>query len=122
MRPTFWSALLLLLVGTVPQIAAAESPAQGTERARVYYPGATWAAKSPSEVGVDAERLKEAVDFAIAGETKNTRDLVMNHYQTFGRGHSAMPSGPSGSAATRPASSSTVATSSRNGAIRAVWI
>src|SRR4051812_43389634 len=29
--------------------------------------------------------LKEAIDFAIAGETKAPRDLALNHYQTFGR-------------------------------------
>ena len=30
-------------------------------------------------------RLKEATDFAIANESHNPRDLVLNHYQTFGR-------------------------------------
>ena len=53
--------------------------------AQTYYPDATWQHKAPAEAGFNPERLKEAVDFAIAGETKNPRDLVMNHYQTFGR-------------------------------------
>ena len=83
MRPKTWSALVVALA-IAPHPAIAES-LPGTERAGVYYPGATWESKSPSEVGVDPARLKDAVDFAVAGETRNTRDLVMNHYQTFGR-------------------------------------
>jgi CubicO group peptidase (beta-lactamase class C family) len=84
MRLTSWSALVLALA-MAPHVAAAEPASPNTERAGVYYPGATWESKSPAEAGVNPTRLKEAVDFAVAGETKNTRDLVMNHYQTFGR-------------------------------------
>jgi CubicO group peptidase (beta-lactamase class C family) len=50
-----------------------------------YYPDRTWQHKAPADVGMDAGRLKEAVDFAIASEVKNPRDLTLNHYQTFGR-------------------------------------
>jgi len=53
--------------------------------AQTYYPDATWQHKAPAEVGLDAARLKEAVDFAIAAAVKNPRDLTLNHYQTFGR-------------------------------------
>jgi CubicO group peptidase (beta-lactamase class C family) len=53
--------------------------------ANAYYPDASWQHKSPSESGVNAQKLSEAIDFAIAGEIKAPRDLVMNHYQTFGR-------------------------------------
>src|SRR6202051_2799748 len=50
-----------------------------------YYPYATWQRKAPSESGIDAQRLTEAIDFAIADETNAPRNLVMNHYQNFGR-------------------------------------
>src|ERR1700675_2621288 len=53
--------------------------------AMAYYPDATWQHRTPSESGVSADLLKQAIDFAVAGETKAPRDLVMNHYQTFGR-------------------------------------
>ena len=53
--------------------------------AQTYFPDATWQHKAPPEVGMDSARLKEAVDFAIAAEVKNPRDLTLNHYQTFGR-------------------------------------
>src|SRR5438105_9717008 len=53
--------------------------------AQIYYPDANWQRKPPAEVGMDAARLKEAVDFAIASEGKTPRDLTQNDYQTFGR-------------------------------------
>ena len=71
-------SLLVLMLATLPAAAQSGRPAP-------YYPDATWQHKAPSETGLDAARLKAAIDFAIAGETKNPRDLVMNHYQTFGR-------------------------------------
>jgi CubicO group peptidase (beta-lactamase class C family) len=62
--------------------------------AQPYYPDAAWQRKSATEVGLDAPRLKEAVDFAIAAESKNPRDLTLNHYQTFGREPHGNPIGP----------------------------
>lgn len=47
--------------------------------------GAAWPHRSPAEDGADPVALQGAVDFAIAHETRNPRDLVLNHYQTFGR-------------------------------------
>ncbi|HEY0521856.1 MAG TPA: serine hydrolase [Stellaceae bacterium] len=72
---------LLALAATLPG-AAAQTAATA---AGVYFPDATWDHKAPAEAGVDAQKLKDAIDFAVAGETKAPRDLVMNHYQTFGR-------------------------------------
>ena len=60
--------------------AAAQSRAPAA-----YYPDANWQHRTPAEAGIDAALLKDAVDAAIAGESKNPRDLVLNHYQTFGR-------------------------------------
>ena len=50
-----------------------------------YFPDAAWARKTPSESGIDPKRLQQAIDHAIASEVANPRDLVMNHYQNFGR-------------------------------------
>ena len=49
------------------------------------FPGADWQHKTPAEAGLDPQLLKEAIDFAIASETKNPRDLKLNHYRSFGR-------------------------------------
>jgi CubicO group peptidase (beta-lactamase class C family) len=62
-----------------------DQPDRETNPATAYYPDATWQHRLPSESGVSPDLLKQAIDFAIAGETKAPRDLVMNHYQTFGR-------------------------------------
>jgi CubicO group peptidase (beta-lactamase class C family) len=49
------------------------------------FPGADWQRKAPAELGINPQLLKEAIDFSIASEIKNPRDLKLNHYQTFGR-------------------------------------
>src|ERR1700731_3688202 len=60
-------------------------PADQPDQDAAYYPDATSQHRTPSESGVSPDLLKQAIDAAIAGETKAPRDLVMNHYQTFGR-------------------------------------
>jgi hypothetical protein len=41
--------------------------------------------KTPAEAGINPQLLKDAIDFAIASEIKNPRNLKLNHYRTFGR-------------------------------------
>jgi CubicO group peptidase (beta-lactamase class C family) len=72
------------VLGLVLVLAASGAGAQ-TDKADVYFPEATWQRKDASASGINPQLLKEAADFAVAGETKAPRDLVMNHYQTFGR-------------------------------------
>ena len=71
-RSSFFALLL------VPLCALAQPKAP-------YYPDAVWQRKPPGEAGVNAQGLKDAVDYAVANETRNPRDLALNHYQTFGR-------------------------------------
>jgi CubicO group peptidase (beta-lactamase class C family) len=84
-------ALLALLVAAGACGAAAQTAG---DRQAAYYPDATWQHKTPAESGINPQLLKEAIDAAIAGETKAPRDLVMNHYQTFGREPFGYPIGP----------------------------
>ena len=83
------SAVLLilgLLVGL--NVAAAIAQSQNrTQAAGAYYPGAgqDWQQRSAEQVGIDPTRLKAAIDFAIASESKAPRNLELAHYQTFGR-------------------------------------
>ena len=56
-----------------------------TPLAAQTFPGADWPRRTPADAGINPQLLKEAVDFAIASEVKNPRDLKLNHYQTFGR-------------------------------------
>jgi len=54
-------------------------PADQPDQDAAYYPDATWQYRTPSESGVSPDLVKQAIDFAVAGETKAPRDLVMNH-------------------------------------------
>jgi CubicO group peptidase (beta-lactamase class C family) len=84
-RPALLLALLLA-AGPFPAICpAAAQNAKDQPASATYYPDATWQHRTPSEAGFDPQLLKQAVDFAVASETRAPRDLVMNHYQSFGR-------------------------------------
>jgi CubicO group peptidase (beta-lactamase class C family) len=61
------------------------SGAASGDTGQPYFPESAWQRRTPVEAGVDPQRLAEAIAFAVAGETKAPRDLVMNHYQNFGR-------------------------------------
>ena len=50
-----------------------------------HYPSAEWQRRTPAQAGINPQRLEAAIDYAIAAEAKNPRDLALNHYQTFGR-------------------------------------
>jgi CubicO group peptidase (beta-lactamase class C family) len=74
-------ALLALVAALIPFQAAAQSK----PRSAVYYPDTVWQRKTPAESGINPQLLKAAIDHATASETRNPRDLTLNHYQTFGR-------------------------------------
>lgn len=50
----------------------------------VYYPDKEWQKKTPAEVGMNGDKLKEAISFSIDHEIKNPRDMELSHYQSFG--------------------------------------
>ena len=52
-----------------------------------YYPekGAVWQTKTPKEVGMDAEKLQDAVDFALENEYSGSKDLRIATYEGFAR-------------------------------------
>jgi CubicO group peptidase (beta-lactamase class C family) len=78
-------ARALLVIAFVAGPFAAVAQTAGSADKGVYFPDATWQHKTPAETGFNPDLLKQAIDFAISSETKAPRDLVMNHYQTFGR-------------------------------------
>ena len=75
-----WAWSLSLMAQTRPSASGARTQPQ-----QIYFPGAEWEQRTPDQAGMNAARLKEAVDFAIANEVKAPRDLEQLHYQTFGR-------------------------------------
>lgn len=62
---------------------------------REYFPPAgAWDRRSPEQAKFDAAKLKEAVDFAIASESKAPRDLELAHFQSILREAYGNPVGP----------------------------
>lgn len=80
MKRFLFPAFLILI-----SVAAFSQKIKKIQRIEVYFPDKEWIHKKPADLGVDESRLKEAVDFAIAHETKNPRSMEQNHYRTFGR-------------------------------------
>lgn len=73
MKTIICSVVCLLLV----QFSVAQRP---------YFPESDkWERRTPQQVNIDAAKLKEAIDFAIANESKAPKNLELAHYQTFGR-------------------------------------
>lgn len=59
---------------------------QRGKTAQYYFPPAgSWEERTPESMGVNADELKEAVDFAVASESKASKNLKEAHYLTFGR-------------------------------------
>ena len=48
-----------------------------------YFPGPIWQHRDPAQAGLDVSKLKDAIDFAIASESKAPRDQMQAFYQTF---------------------------------------
>src|SRR5690348_15000050 len=65
-------------------IAASSMQAQ-RPAATPYVPSASWERRTPAQAGMDAAKLDSAIAFAKANETRGSRDMEENHYQTFGR-------------------------------------
>ena len=49
-----------------------------------YYPDANWQRRTPAEAGMDAAKLRDAIDFAIAAESRNPRDMAEDQRRSFG--------------------------------------
>jgi CubicO group peptidase (beta-lactamase class C family) len=81
----------ILILGAVMSGAAASPPP-----ATPYVPGRhpEWERRRPEQAGMDAALLRQAVEFAIASETRAPRDLALNHRLTQAREPDNAPIGP----------------------------
>jgi Beta-lactamase len=50
-----------------------------------FPPPQYWAHKTPSEMGLDAAKIQEAIAFHKENEIKNPRSMEQSHYQSFGK-------------------------------------
>src|SRR5882672_9523452 len=67
-----FGAILIGTLLTLPLAAQAQT-----------FPGADWQRKTPAEAGINPQLLKDAIDFSIASEIKNPRDLKLNRPQAL---------------------------------------
>ncbi len=67
-----------------------------TLNAQTYWPGThpNWDRRNPEQLGLDPDKIQQAVEIAIAGESDSPRDLSFNHRMTFGREPYGEPVGP----------------------------
>ena len=77
--------ITLAIVFAMSALSSLSQKAKKTTSPSIYYPDKEWLHKKPEEVGINSQKLKEAVDFAISSEAKSPKNLEQNHYQTFGR-------------------------------------
>ena len=73
------SLFLLLSTLTIAQ----NKPAAKTQ---TYFPPPQyWQHKTPNEMGLNAEKIQEAIQFHKENEIKNPRSMEQSHYQSFGK-------------------------------------
>ncbi len=92
-------AALVLGAGSASAQAPARPAARSAPTASAvtpYVPGAhpDWQRREPAALGLDASRIREAVDFATASETTAPRDLAVAHYMAQFREPYDAPVGP----------------------------
>ena len=76
---------LAVILGALPSAVAG---------ADYFPPRDRWETRAPAELGMNAARLQAAIDFAIANEATDPRDLGLRHEMSFGRephGHAVGP-------------------------------
>lgn len=74
--------LPIVLALAVPGLRPSAQPRQAS--APYFPPPGTWERRAPADVGMDATRLQQAVDFSVASENPSTRDLELDLELTFG--------------------------------------
>ena len=79
-------AAVALYVSIIAISASAQKP--------YFPPPGSWERRTPEQARIDPAKLKEAIDFAIASESKLPRNLELAHLQTFGREPYGEPVGP----------------------------
>src|SRR4051812_28472902 len=52
--------------------------------AEYFPPAGSWAKKTPAELGFDAARLQQAIEFSIANENPASKDMAADLKATFG--------------------------------------
>jgi len=73
------------LVGLRLVVSLAVLLAASAVAADYFPPRGAWEGKAPVELGFDAAKLKEAIDYAVANENPSSRDVAEDLKNTFGK-------------------------------------
>ncbi len=75
----------LLLFLLITQLTISQKRAN-SQNNLPYFPSAqSWEHRLPSLMGLDSNKIQEAIAFAKSAETKNPRNMEISHYQSFGK-------------------------------------
>ena len=75
----------LLLFLLITQLTISQKRAN-SQNNLPYFPSAqSWEHRFPSQMGLDSNKIQEAIAFAKSAETKNPRNMEISHYQSFGK-------------------------------------
>jgi CubicO group peptidase (beta-lactamase class C family) len=85
--PLLGLCAVLAIASALATAPAGAQPRPGRNAAPEYFPepGSGWARRTPAQVGMNPDSVRAAVNFAVASESRRTRDLEQAHYETFGR-------------------------------------
>lgn len=76
----------LFLIGLILNAITIFSQKKTLNSVSLYFPPFNnWEQKSATELGLNAAAIEATIAFAKANETKNPRNMEINHYQTFGK-------------------------------------
>ena len=87
------AALLFVAVAAAPAAEQPRTPQR--QAAEVYYPDRfDWRRQTPEQANADAAKLEEAIEFAVASESRSSKDLALSLATSFGREPFDTPIGP----------------------------
>src|SRR5258705_312709 len=88
--PMSRSLSIRLPLFALPLLVAAFGPCLAAQKIATYYPApGQWQKKSPAELGMDAAKLQQAIEYAQAHGS--TWDFEKDQVRTFGSGPSTAP-------------------------------
>ncbi|HKB90112.1 MAG TPA: hypothetical protein VKC60_06300, partial [Opitutaceae bacterium] len=68
--------LFIALLGLAPAVFA---------QSDYFPPRGAWEHRTPEQMGMDAAKIQQAIDYSIANENPSTKDVALDLAQTFGK-------------------------------------
>ena len=86
MKTNFYNTLFVLLLLPLLAFSQKKKAIAPPPPPEIYFPSAqSWEHRSPESMGLNATKIKEAIQYAIEQESGNPRSMEQSHYQSFGK-------------------------------------